>query len=494
MNIVSAPGSGKTTVAAERFGYLRHKPTMDRRGVIGISFTRSAAAELSSRIMSRWGSSALCFPHIVSTFDEFHVRLLHNLLAAGGIRWPAGLTELTVIDEYRGLPGFRWLAAGGYRRAALVNANREVYSGSVRVTQPRSGIGNVSQHREHLSNGIVSHEDVRSVLLSAFGDPGLVTWIEAWIKACYRALIIDEIYDADPLDLSIAGMSAIAGLDVTLIGDPWQALYGWRGATPERVAYLLTATPFVHYELPESFRFEGEQMPALAENLRAGLPVSIPIVSSTNVDVALARRWRDLWQVGDNILPLAFRTVGNGIDAMLNILLDHVTRSCLGRRAFGLQAACVQLGLDELSFSERQPAIITPIVEQLVAGRPAVEVLGLLRDAAVTFGARRRPNRLREESELIRQLELEALQRRLGRRDLIPGLTVHQAKGCEWQRVGVALRSADLRRLSEGLHELEPEDCVLYVALTRARRACGRLDDSAQLPKEAGEAADVSGA
>ena len=339
----------------------------------------------------------------------------------------------------------------------------------------------------------MSHEDVRSVLLSAFQDPNLVMWAQAWINASYRGLIIDEVYDADPLDLTVAGLSINAGLDVTLIGDPWQALYGWRGATPERVAILLNAAPFIQYDQPESFRFEGEQMPALAAELRAGRPVSIPAVSSTDVDVALSRRWRDLWQVGENVLPLAFRSVGNGIDAMLSILLDQVTRSSLGRRAFGLQSAHVQLGLDEVSLSERKVAVITPIVEQLVAGRPAVEVLALLRNAAVTLGARRRPNRLPRDGEQIRQSELEALRQRLGRRDLIPGLTVHQAKGCEWQRVGVALRPADLVRLSQGLHELEPEDCVLYVAITRACRMCGRLAGSDQLTLEADEAMDASG-
>jgi DNA helicase-2/ATP-dependent DNA helicase PcrA len=313
VNIVSAPGSGKTTVAAERFGYLRYRQANDRRGVIGVSFTRSASGELSTRIRSRWGSSALSFPHVISTFDEFHVRLLHYLIADGEIYWPGGLCNLIVIDEYRGCPGFRWLVAGGYRRVARLDANREVCSESVRVMQPRGGIGNVDQHRALLRKGIVSHEDVRSILLSALSIPNIRRRAENWIGTNYRSLIIDEVYDADPLDLTVASIAAKADLRVTLIGDPWQALYGWRGATPEKVQILLKAMTFTRYDLPKSFRFEGEQMPTLAADLRAGQPVSIPTVNSTNVDVALARRWRDLWNVGDNVLPLAFRNVGNSI-------------------------------------------------------------------------------------------------------------------------------------------------------------------------------------
>ena len=493
VNIVSAPGSGKTTVAAERFGYLRYSNTMDRRGVIGVSFTRSAAGELGSRIASRWGSSTLSFPHVVSTFDEFHVRLLHSLLSDGTIHWPGGLQKLTVLDEYRGCPGYRWLVAGGWRRVARLGTDRIVYSDSVRVTQPRNGIGNVGQHRDQLRSGVVSHEDVRSVLLSTLQVPSLIEHALAWMAMNYRGLIVDEVYDADPLDLTIAGIATIAGIDVTLIGDPWQALYGWRGATPERVAVLLDGAPFVRYDQPESFRFEGAQMPALAKRLRAGQPVTIPAISSTDIDVALARRWRELWHVGDNVLPLAFRNVGNGIDAMLNLLLDQATRACLGRRAFGQQSAQVQLGLDDDRLDERQADVLGPILEELVAGRSAAEVLDMLRDAALTLGARRRPNRLPRDGEPNRRLEIEALRRRLERHDLVPGLTVHQAKGCEWQRVGVALRPSDRDRLSRGLRELEPEDCVIYVALTRARRMCGWLGGVEQLPLNVNDATDASG-
>ena len=155
---------------------------------------------------------------------------------------------------------------------------------------------------------------------------------------------------------------------------------------PEKVAILLDAAPFVQYDQPESFRFEGDQMPTLTDRLRAGQPVAIPAISSTDVDVALARRWRELWHVGDNVLPLAFRNVGNGIDAMLNLLLDQATRACLGRRAVGWQSAQVQLGLDDNMLDQRQADVVAPSSKS-VAGHSGAEVLDLLRDAALSLGA-----------------------------------------------------------------------------------------------------------
>ncbi|MBK7164263.1 MAG: UvrD-helicase domain-containing protein [Candidatus Microthrix sp.] len=59
--IEAEPGSGKTTVAALRFGALRFgtaaaiRQSQDPRAVIGLSFTRSATAELRGRVPEEWG-------------------------------------------------------------------------------------------------------------------------------------------------------------------------------------------------------------------------------------------------------------------------------------------------------------------------------------------------------------------------------------------------------------------------------------------------------
>ena len=164
---------------------------------------------------------------------------------------------------------------------------------------------------------------------------GVEDAIKAWFGSNFRHIVIDEIYDADGLDLWTALAAGQAGTEITVVGDPWQALYGWRGATPEKVQKLLDRLPFHEYQQPESFRFRGTQMPELARKLRASQPVTVPRRSSDGIDVALARKWSELWNVGDNVLPLGFRTIQNATDAMLNLLLDEVTRRKLGRDSFG---------------------------------------------------------------------------------------------------------------------------------------------------------------
>ncbi len=115
-----------------------------------------------------------------------------------------------------------------------------------------------------------------------------------------------------------------------------------------------TSDQFVAYEQPESFRFLGEQMPQLATSLRAGASAALPRTASSEVDVALARNWTQLWSVGDNVLPLAFRTVNNATDAAINLLLDVVTRARLGMAAYGREGAITKLGFDHEHFQAKQ--------------------------------------------------------------------------------------------------------------------------------------------
>lgn len=481
-NIVSAPGSGKTTVSAERFGFVTYEPTLDARGVLGLSFTRAAVGELRSRISGRWGQGSLGLPNLVTTFDDLHVRVLHHLLAVGIVNWPGGHLELEVLDEYRGMNGFRFREPGSWKRIAACRPSGSIFSDGHQVTRNEYGFGAKAHHQTALAAGYCSHEDVRWVLRSAIqGVDGAKEEIRAWLTTNFRHIVIDEIYDADALDLWTVRAAGRAGTHLTAVGDPWQALYRWRGATPEKVQMLLESLPFCEFDQPESFRFRGEQMPALARELRAGASVVLPGGLSVDVDVALARTWGQLWDVGDNVLPLAFRTIGNATDAMLNLLLDEVTRRKLGREAFGTQAACVYLRLDPAAVSRIQSAILGPVLQALADGVSTAAVLSMLRDAAVSMGVQRRPSKLQKKGDAIRQAELSALRLRLAQNDLIPGLTVHQAKGREWESVGYAMSPKDALLLAGGLEPLVEDHCVIYVALTRARLACVALNSADEL-------------
>jgi DNA helicase II / ATP-dependent DNA helicase PcrA len=54
----------------------------------------------------------------------------------------------------------------------------------------------------------------------------------------------------------------------------------------------------------------------------------------------------------------------------------------------------------------------------------------------------------------------------------VPGMTIHQAKGQEWNHVHLEVDDEDVRRLADGLAIERASDRALYVAVTRARVRC----------------------
>ena len=469
--IEAAPGTGKTTVAAERFGVLRFTRSADpQRSVSAVSFTRSATGELHRRVRGRWGSSALTWPHRVTTIDALICSIIEHLLRQGVIRWPGDHTSLVVLDEWRGHRGHRWLAPGNYRRVATVDSSGTVTSTGRRVTEARSGIGSRSDFHWHLEAGRCTHEEIRDVLAALLRTSAGRVTIGEFLRSCTAQLVVDEVFDANPLDLALVDLACDAGVACTLVGDPWQALYGFRGARPDRVPRLLEARTFETVELSQSFRFESPTMRQLSGDLREGQSVALD--TGDVYDVVLAANWDDLWQGPHNVLPISFGRTTNKTDAAAIVLLDHLVSSRFGHSAVFLPEALVLLDLDPDVYRSQGPAVLGGVVELLATpgeGAP-VRALSALRSAMKELGAPRRPPSGSTEAEQRQAERLTALALRIrSREQLVPGMTIHQAKGREWDRVGIRLTENQIGRLHAGLDRDDEEDRKLYVALTRAR-------------------------
>ena len=107
------------------------------------------------------------------------------------------------------------------------------------------------------------------------------------------------------------------------------------------------------------------------------------------------------------------------------------------------------LGLDETSLVELSIDLDSVFV--LLSKGATEDALALLRASVGEYGSRRRPRKLGLDSEQTCLRRLQTLGRRVRDGELIPGMTVHQAKGREWARVGLILAESQLSRLSAGL-------------------------------------------
>jgi DNA helicase II / ATP-dependent DNA helicase PcrA len=153
------------------------------------------------------------------------------------------------------------------------------------------------------------------------------------------------------------------------------------------------------------------------------------------------------------------------------VLLDHVITSHFGELStFGPDAAVI-LGLEPAAMRADGASALVAVLDRLGNGTQgeAEAALSLLRQKLVDLGSRPIP-RLQVAKEAIRVNRLQQLAARLKSTKLVPGLTIHQAKGREWEQVGVALTAPEQSRLTAGLTQASATDRALYVAFTRAKR------------------------
>lgn len=470
--IEAGPGTGKTTVSAQRFGVQRFAAAHrhDPRAVVAVSFTRAATYNLRRRVQRLWGPAALTWPHRIVTLDTIMCDLLHDLLRERLVMWPNmdqlwpdGNVMLDVHDSWASHCGTVWSRLA-YQ---LSLSERRVQLGNQFLRENAARRPAVLV-KSYLLQGVCTHQDVRDVLALAVQDPESAARVRHRLGESMRALIVDEVFDANELDITIIESAIAAGVAVTLVGDPWQALYLFRGARPHAVPELLTRAKVPTLRLSESFRWRDDEQRDLAERLRNGHGMVLPN-DSEDLSVVLALWWRELWDLGGGVLPLAFHSFKGGYEeAAATLLLNHATRNIFDMDAVYLNDALTALNVQDRDAPRQLEPALQDVIEILRPGGKEAVTAAYNELVRVVGTVSARELRKARSAHTGR---LDMLQRRLafpGRP--VPGLTTHQAKGGEWEVVGVRLRDAERRALASGLSSTEDLHRKIYVACTRARR------------------------
>ena len=467
--IEAGPGTGKTTVSAHRFGFQRFGTAFrdDERAVVAVSFTRAATRNLFRRVQRLWGPSTMLWPHRVVTLDTIMCDLVHDLLHAGLLHWPNSHTTLNVHDSWASFSGTAWNRTA----YAVVVVGDQVTIRRGRVAKNRSSIP-ATVSVPLLLKGTCTHDDVRSVLEQALTNPVSAAFVGERLEASMRALVVDEVFDANDLDITVIESAINAGIAVTLVGDPWQALYVFRGARPEVVPLMLQRTNVRTLSLTQSFRWKDAEQRELAQQLRGGESVILPVQDQASnfgdVDVVLALTWKPLWDLGGGVLPLAFQAFKGGTEeAAATLLLNQVTRSIFNLDATYLGDALTALGITDRDVLRQLEPQLQEVAEALrTPGKTALKAAyGRLVEVVGTVS----PRDLRAAHQAHTH-RLALVQERLAHTGRpVPGLTAHQAKGGEWTTVGVRLSIPERQALAGGLSVTEDTHRKLYVACTRAR-------------------------
>ena len=219
--VVAGPGSGKTRTLTRRIAHLVTYHGVDPARCLAITFTRRAAGEMRDRLRTllpeAWERVAL------HTFHSLGLSILtahHN--AAGLQRGFRVASEVERVRLLRDALGISERRARG-RLSAISRAKRTAASPSEEVP------GEVLEAYERAmeARNLCDFDDLVARAADALeSDPG----IRAQYRRRYRWISVDEYQDVDEQQVRLLKRLVVPDGNLCAIGDPDQAIYGFRGA------------------------------------------------------------------------------------------------------------------------------------------------------------------------------------------------------------------------------------------------------------------------
>ena len=476
--IVAAAGSGKTTVLTRRIAYRVANGTAMSQHVLALTFTRDAAAELKRRLRKL----EIREPIEAGTFHGVALRLLRDRALAANHAPPQVANDRTrlareVLSELKmAIEPYAALADLDWARARMVPADR--YEGAVRITRRRTSIPPArfadfvaAYERLKCRRGVIDFDDLLVHTIEALRTD------TAWALGVhwrYRHLFVDEAQDLNPLQHAMLEALRAGRLDLCLVGDPRQAIYGWNGADPTTLAEVEVRYPGVTVvALTSNYRCSPQVVRAGAaalaasgqqDNSESRQPGAATVVVQQVADdieeaEAVARHIRGLLHHhrGRDLAVLA-RT-----NEQLTVLQQTLTKFGIEtERSNGRSPLDVALRAAYRCTSREQLAIWVDTT--FVDGDDLTRRVAEEADRYLTSGE---PGLFRgwvERRDPFDDLEPTDF------RDAVALLTFHAAKGREWW--GVVITGAEEGLVPHGSSssqaQLAEEARLFYVAITRA--------------------------
>lgn len=300
--VVAGPGAGKTELLVRRAVHLLENGRSDPAGLLLLTFSRRAAGDLRRRVRERLADPVV--PVETATFHSLALRLI-EAFGTAGTPWEGRLPTLLTGPEQVALVA-ELLAAED--RSAWPLPFRDLLTTATFTAD-------VADFLLRVSERLMTPEDLRRsgradwAALPGFLDRyeaacrergridyaalvGLAVTVAARpevserLRTRLRFILVDEYQDTSPAQTELLAAVAGPGGNITVTADPYESIYGFRGADLDNVVRFphrfrdSSGRPARRIVLTTSFRVPGPVLDGALRITRSGeLPGSAgPVV------------------------------------------------------------------------------------------------------------------------------------------------------------------------------------------------------------------------
>lgn len=270
LQVLAGPGTGKTTTLVELVIDRIERGRLRPDEVLVLTFSRKAAHDIRTRIARRLARTTATTPAM--TFHSFSYALLRaeqpaeafaqplRLLSApefdaaiaevldgtDPMRWPAGLRDAL---RTRGMAGELRSFLAAARAQGMDSLDIERVADSADRDDWRA----VGEFFDELTSiaalaNTIDHTDLIFHTVRLLSDPVVR---DRW-RDQLKLVVVDEYQDTDPLQVELLKALAGDGRDLVVVGDPYQSIYGFRGADVRGIV-----------DFPHEFATAGRPAPRL---------------------------------------------------------------------------------------------------------------------------------------------------------------------------------------------------------------------------------------
>ena len=475
--ILAGAGTGKTTTITRRIAFQVATGAFTPQQIVAVTFTSKAAGELAGRLRLLGADGVRA-----STFHSAALSLLRHFQGDPGRILPSKAILLRRIGN--GLPGaYRFRPAGDLateiewakNRRLTPERYRDSLGGDHEPPLPPDLMHRVYREyeRRKAAEELLDFEDLleRTVRLLEEDEQARATVHERW-----RSFTVDEYQDVNLLQQALLDLWLGERDELCAVGDDYQAIYGFTGASARWLLALPQRFPHAHVvrlersyrSTPQVLELANRLVPRLggsAKTLAPALPEGPEPALGPGLDVGAHVR-----QLHADGLPLEEMAVLVRTNARTTEFEEAFHDAAIPFQGASLLARDAARQMLKALRSLRGPA--AEVVRELAVGH------GLLAEPPDKLGEREQ-TRQADLARLVRLAEefdgevegfVASLHERFGESAGrgVHLLTLHRAKGLEWE--AVLLPHMEEGELPVRRGDVEEERRLFYVGLTRAKR------------------------
>ena len=405
--VVAGPGTGKTHTLTCRIARMILELGVQPEHILAFAFTNKAVGEMRERLREMLsGHHERQFPRI-STFHSYGLTLLRDHCERFGRN-----KDFCILaeDERRELLIHR---VGITRRElkgvcdALTNLKQVLHEDELRKNPSFDRIFRIYQEALKKENAFDLDDLVCLPLELLLGDEDLVQLL----RARHRWICIDEYQDINHVQYRLVrALMPDSGANLYVIGDPNQAIYGFRGSDVRFLDSYLTDYPDATlYRLKESFRcsdvilrashqvIEGKNQESLLRGISPGVAISVSSHPSDRSEAEFVARTIERMMGGVRFFSIDSHLTTGEEEGNITSLAEYAVLCRIGAQMKVMEKSFADHGIPyqlvgEDPFFHREPA------------RTVIDLLRIVKNPANGYLASKYESRGILDAQLMKEL------------------------------------------------------------------------------------------